>query len=261
MDMHKTLLVAAATFACAAGIGVGDINSRIVTDGSDTLSAVAIDVDSNGVANMLHLGHESTPEFNPNERSNKYDNDDGNVDGNKYDNDDGNVDGGHNSLGMQESLQSVEGDEEGEHEHDYTFQYEIPSSYKDLHPDCAEWSLEGECNADPTFMLKECVSSCVSHPDVQEYGLLQWGIIPAAYLDDDCVDSHQATGEDGEEDPEHNCRSWAEEGLCTSPNDKQFMLTQCKKSCMVCVPSTTDENENRGPQDFSRCTRKCLWCG
>ena len=191
---------------------------------------------------MLHLGRENTPEFNPNERSVE--------DGNKYDNNDGNAGGGRNSLDVQENLQFLEGDEEGEHEDDYTFQYEIPSSYKDLHPGCAEWALDGECNADPTFMLKECVFSCVSHPDVQKYGLLQWGIIPSAYLDDDCVDLHQATGvEDGEEDEEHNCRSWAEEGLCTSPNDKPFMLTQCKKSCMVCVPSTNENEENHEDDD------------
>ena len=145
-------------------------------------------------------------------------------------------------------------EDEEDDEPDYTFEFDIENDerFRNMHPECEEWASEGICNSDPPFMLKECIPACLSHPAVQEFGLLEWGLFPSSSFDDDCVDRHtirmergsiHAEEEDGDGEGGQNCEDWAEDGLCMAANDKPFMLEQCKKSCMVCIGTDEEDEE------------------
>ena len=133
---------------------------------------------------------------------------------------------GYTEFNRAES--EVDSESEFHHE-DYTFEFEVPEVYKDMHIECATWASEGECNADPIIMLQECVPSCLSHPSVQKFGLLS--SISYRGSDRNCVDTWFEEDEDAPD-----CESWADDGLCNSPAEKQFMRSRCKRSCMVCIP-------------------------
>lgn len=168
----------------------------------------------------------------------------------------------HDSIPLHNHDTTTEQEEEEQEEDDeydaeYTFEFQLHAnandesefefdSYQDLHAECRTWAEEGECNANPPFMLTECVSSCLSHPDVQSDGLLNWILFPHDAFhphndhdhnhfydhderEDHCVDDHQG-------DEQENCESWAEEGLCIAPHEQEFMLSQCRRSCLVCIP-------------------------
>lgn len=107
----------------------------------------------------------------------------------------------------------------------------VPDLYKDLHDECVEWAEEGLCNIDPKFMLRECIHSCLSHPGTHEYGLLAWSLYEGK--DRGCRDTYNIRKR-FQVDP--NCESWANDGLCLAPSEKEFMLSRCQRSCMVCIP-------------------------
>lgn len=108
--------------------------------------------------------------------------------------------------------------------------YDVPAIYKDMHQECHEWATAGECNSNPLIMLRECIPSCFSNASVQEHGILSW--TTTVGTDFVCQDTFHP-----EQEKSEDCQYWAEEGLCISPEDKPFMLTQCKESCAVCIPA------------------------
>lgn len=117
----------------------------------------------------------------------------------------------------------------------------LPPSMQDEERDCAEWALAGECNANPNFMLRKCVRSCLQNMEEDEYDLLQWGVIDHDLInyveDENCHDKHAVAIANGEvEEGEEDCEDWASEGLCKSVEDKAFMLDRCAATCMVCIP-------------------------
>ena len=122
-----------------------------------------------------------------------------------------------------------EDEDKGLEEEDYTFEFEVPDAYTDIHIECATWASAGECTADPIVMLQECVPSCLALSFMQDFGLLSW--VPYLGSDKNCVDTWVEKNEDAP-----NCESWADDGLCGSPAEKDFLLSRCKGSCMVCIP-------------------------
>jgi len=171
---------------------------------------------------------------------------------------------------VEEQAEEDKNDHDNDNEDDddvYTFEFQVPDSYQDLHSECGQWASEGECNINPALMLTECIPSCISHPAVQQSGLLQWGVFvfPSANgngntasssssssFDPDCVDAHTINVERGlvvEEHEGQNCQTWAEDGLCISPLDKPFMLHHCRKSCMVCLSIGGGPNQENVDKD------------
>jgi hypothetical protein len=73
----------------------------------------------------------------------------------------------------------------------------------DKHEKCGEWAADGQCDANPTFMNRECSLAC---------GL--------------CV----ATCKDREDGA--MCKGWAKDGECEA--NKLFMMRNCPASCGVC---------------------------
>jgi len=146
------------------------------------------------------------------------------------------VDSGLEGVGVE--YENDEEDDEDDNEEDgedgFTYEFEVPEIYTDYHEDCAAWAERGDCNSNPIVMLQECIPSCLSNPAVQNYGLLAWNIYRGT--DKRCVNTWIKEGKD-----EPDCESWAGDGLCIAPAEKEFMLTRCRRSCMVCIAE--DEKE------------------
>ena len=132
---------------------------------------------------------------------------------------------------VADSRLETEYDEEDDEEDDedgFTYEFEMPEIYTDYHEECAAWAESGNCNSNPIVMLQECLPSCLSDPSIQKYGLFPWSIYRGT--DRNCEDTW--IEEDGDEP---DCESWANDGLCINPAEKEFMLTRCRRSCMVCI--------------------------
>ncbi|XP_077867604.1 zinc metalloproteinase nas-6-like [Saccoglossus kowalevskii] len=88
----------------------------------------------------------------------------------------------------------------------------------DTNERCASWAADGECQANPTYMLENCKQSCAECPS---------SVVPA-----DCIDHNDM------------CDDWARRGECVkNPN---YMHSSCKRSCGKCSAYTKvclDENE------------------
>jgi len=81
----------------------------------------------------------------------------------------------------------------------------------DSNKQCSFWAKEGECDANPNYMLQYCRLSCNvcdNDPDSESWETVE------------CVDDDE------------NCSDWAIDGRCEK--NPRAMATACKKSCGVC---------------------------
>ena len=88
---------------------------------------------------------------------------------------------------------------------------------------CREWSAQGECAKNPTFMIDSCSVSCgVCDPSVPQtiadLGRHAWWSVHTT----SCGDVHSET----------NCSDWARQGECEA--NSAFMHMECPASCGVC---------------------------
>lgn len=99
---------------------------------------------------------------------------------------------------------------------------------KDLHAECKQFALQGECRINPPWMHTNCRRSC--------------GLCLADELEDEpCDDLHTS------------CSLWASELECfTNPG---YMTRACRKSCWFCVNKTSDQFEGLGEDEIQRRTR------
>ena len=140
--------------------------------------------------------------------------------------------GGSYNLEVENDHEEQEDNEEEEH------LFVLPPSIQDMEEDCEEWAFDGECNANPRFMLKNCQRSCLKDLNTKDNDLLSWGLIGRhnpADNEQSCVDLYTIHTMQQDEN-EETCEDWAADGLCKSFDDKHFMLSQCARTCMVCIP-------------------------
>ena len=86
---------------------------------------------------------------------------------------------------------------------------------EDYNTKCGEWANQGECKANPDYMLKSCKQSC-----------------NVCGKSDDEIKSLTTQYKSLCEDANVNCAAWASQGECTA--NPGYMLKSCKKSCNVC---------------------------
>ena len=95
--------------------------------------------------------------------------------------------------------------------------------FADKDRECSAWASRGECYKNAPYMLNNCLPSC----STQEEGLVSTGVLME--WDRKCDNKYEPE----EEEDDDICDFWANAGLCTP--DKDFMIDQCKKSCLACV--------------------------
>jgi len=75
---------------------------------------------------------------------------------------------------------------------------------KDYNKDCGAWAAQGECDANPDYMLAYCVDSCL------------------------CKERKKC------QDDTWQCPHWASQGHCGDATFAAYMKLMCKKSCHYC---------------------------
>jgi len=100
----------------------------------------------------------------------------------------------------------------------------FPRRMEDADPVCSKLVIAGECTKSPEAILSTCTLSCVSSSD---FGSIGW-YSPNLERDEGCKDLYAT------EDVDDGCEYWADLGECQKNPD--FMLEQCAKSCLVCIP-------------------------
>ena len=121
---------------------------------------------------------------------------------------------------------------------------------KDTNLGCAQWASDGECTANPSYMLEECAASC---------GKCKTSA-PRSAIKADCNDKSSY------------CGQWAAVGECDSnPN---YMRHNCPVTCHLCqstachdvdptrCASAALEGEcRRSPEKmYDECRWACKWC-
>lgn len=154
-------------------------------------------------------------------------------------------------IGVDNDQEEEEDDEEEEEQ-----EFVLPPSIQDKDENCEAWAFDGDCNGNPHFMLNNCRRSCLIDLNTPENYLLTWGLIGTrnpADDEDSCVDSYmiEMMERGGQDENEETCQDWANEGLCKSFDDKPFMLTQCARSCMVCIPPDMIQFDIGEPQEMT----------
>ena len=121
----------------------------------------------------------------------------------------------------EEEIDSTENqDKEKEFEEDEEVEY----NFADKNIECSSWADTGECYKNAPYMLNNCLPSCIR----KEEGLISIALLME--WDRICENKYQPK----ENEDEDICDFWANEGLCTP--DKEFMIDQCRKSCLACAP-------------------------
>jgi len=139
-------------------------------------------------------------------------------------------------------------------ENDDGYITKLPPEIEDYADDCQEWAEDGECNINPVFMLQRCARSCLEELGSDDDDLHAWGIIKNPNEADwhNCEDWHTIDVETGKVPPsDEGCEDWAELGLCKSIEDKDYMLSRCSRTCMVCIPPDEDEFDMGNPQEIT----------
>lgn len=93
---------------------------------------------------------------------------------------------------------------------------EIPDPCRDANDSCPDWAAEGECKANPGYMLNHCARSCGVCKDIE-------GKSHSTAPADVCQD---------EETPEE-CERLAALGECAL--EQEFMKENCKATCVFCI--------------------------
>ncbi len=96
---------------------------------------------------------------------------------------------------------------------------------QDLHPNCRNFALWGECQVNPGWMYLNCPKYC---------GQCQTGESD----DEPCHDMHT------------NCPKWASEYECFA--NPGYMSHACRKSCWLCVNATNLREEGVSEEDIQR---------
>jgi len=109
---------------------------------------------------------------------------------------------------------------------------------KNDHPNCSDWANQGECIANPKYMLLHCTKSC-GHCSTSRPGP---GVATVTFDDD-----HQRTLRlpddfvDPCQDENPDCSKWSKEGECV--NNPTFMLVSCARSCGSCTTKSSTAKE------------------
>jgi len=94
----------------------------------------------------------------------------------------------------------------------------------DNHESCALWASQGECKANPIYMLSNCKASCkVCKEDDENYRIYA-AMYKKRFDKGPCEDDHE------------DCQGWETEGKCVT--NINFMLEQCRNSCSMCPGQT-----------------------
>ena len=109
---------------------------------------------------------------------------------------------------------------------------------------CADWAKQGECQVNPSWMLKncpvsckECKNKCADH----EVYCNEWKAKGECkknpeYMNIYCARSCgkcKAEGGNCKDDNDY-CEAWAEKGYCTKGNHVNYMKLRCKRACGKC---------------------------
>ena len=90
------------------------------------------------------------------------------------------------------------------------------------HEKCNDWADQGECVANPAYMLKECMKACgVCGPGTDQDGANE---APQEV----CVDSRD------------DCPELATDTMFCSTEEAEYLLHDCRMSCGCCVTKTSD---------------------
>lgn len=116
-------------------------------------------------------------------------------------------------------------------------------SCQDSNKYCATWARDGECQANPGWMLKncpvsckECKNKCADH----EVYCNEWKAKGECkknpeYMNIYCAKSCGKCKAKGScKDENDYCEAWAEKGYCTKGNHVNYMKLRCKKACGKC---------------------------
>ena len=108
---------------------------------------------------------------------------------------------------------------------------------------CATWARDGECQANPGWMLKncpvsckECKNKCADH----EVYCNEWKAEGECkknpeYMNIYCAKSCGKCKAKGNcKDENDYCQAWAQKGYCTKGNHVNYMKLRCKKACGKC---------------------------
>jgi len=116
---------------------------------------------------------------------------------------------------------------------------------KDGHKHCATWASMGECQKNPSWMLKncqiscnECDNKCSDHNEhCAAWASRQECTKNPLYMNVYCAKSCKKCQSKNCADEKDDCHYWATtKKFCTNKSYKAFMELRCKKSCKLCTP-------------------------
>merc|ERR1719225_1532051 len=99
-----------------------------------------------------------------------------------------------------------------------------PQPCTDGNQNCQNWANNGECGANPSWMLENCRKSCGACPNPTPAPTQAPTQAPTP-APQPCIDDNQ------------NCENWANNGECEA--NPTWMLENCRKSCGVCYSGAT----------------------
>jgi len=121
--------------------------------------------------------------------------------------------------------------------------------------DCDAWAANGECQSNPIYMMRQCTKSCLgcakdlpvpcknNHHNGTECEKNRSKCYDTSDLDafhllwtecwQTCSGCNPVCENEWEDDTQ--CQNWADDGLCDTNTDKEFMWNNCFKSCSKCT--------------------------
>jgi len=114
----------------------------------------------------------------------------------------------------------------------------IAPACKDTHTACRDWAFEGECDANPRYMLQSCQQSCGRCP----------GELSAGFEGHDfnCLDS-----DDGDGFPKL-CSELVALGDCMIMKESDTVEGKCRSSCLFCVNEEALREEGISEEEIQR---------
>lgn len=94
----------------------------------------------------------------------------------------------------------------------------------DNHELCAKWASQGECKANPNYMIENCMRSCEVCVKYDEKARIYAAMYKKRSDKGPCEDDHD------------DCPGWEAEDKCVT--NTSFMLEQCRRSCSMCPGQT-----------------------